>query len=323
MTEVILFTAGIAFVITLILGPFTIRCLRLVKFGQNVREAGPARHSQKAGTPTMGGVLIVFSFCLAFFLVAQQPGPETWVLITGVGFGIIGFADDLIMIIGKRSLGLKARHKLAGEIALATVFALHLWNSDCPGIRLLLPFADGAVNIGPVIFFPLAVFTIVGTANAVNLTDGLDGLAAGAVGIAAAAYVMIGLHLGVNNLVLLSAAVSGACLGFSWFNSHPAQVFMGDTGALSLGAILGAMAVLTGTELTLVLVGALFVLETLSVIMQVIYFRLTGGRRIFRMTPLHHHFELAGWSEPKVVMRFWIVAMVSGAIGVISLPPLQ
>ncbi|MGI6037239.1 MAG: phospho-N-acetylmuramoyl-pentapeptide-transferase [Limnochordia bacterium] len=313
-----LYALGMAFAIALLLGPSTIAWLHRLKFGQSIRDDGPQTHLKKSGTPTMGGVLIIFAYFLATWFFSLSDQRLTYALLVAVGYGLIGLIDDFIIVVHKRSLGLRARHKLVAQGLLALLLALFALMEVGP--QLLVPFSTKVLTLPPGLYLIFVVFVMVGTANAVNLTDGLDGLAAGTTAIAALAYTLICLFLEQRELAVFAASVAGACLGFSWFNSHPAQVFMGDTGSLSLGGALGAIAVLTGTSLFLPIIGGLFLLETLSVILQVTYFRLTKGKRILRMTPLHHHFELVGWAETKVVTRFWLLALVLALIGLYGLP---
>jgi phospho-N-acetylmuramoyl-pentapeptide-transferase len=312
--------AGIlSFVIMLLLGPATIRYLYRLKFGQQIRDAGPAAHKKKRGTPTMGGVLIVLAVAASSLLMSDGYSVLPYALFVIIGFGLIGLIDDYIIVTTKKSLGLKARHKLVGQILVATVLALYMLNESPLGSSILIPFKGTLTALPAWLFLVLAVATVVGAANAVNFTDGLDGLAAGASAVAMVVYAIIAHSLGSTELTVLAVAVAGACLGFCWFNTYPAQVFMGDTGSMALGGALGAIAVLTATELHLCIIGGLFVVETLSVILQVSYFKLTGGKRIFKMTPLHHHFELLGWPESKIVTRFWLTALVFGLIGLLSI----
>lgn len=312
-------SALIAFGLTLLVGPKTIQYLHRLKFGQQIRSDGPQTHFKKAGTPSMGGIIILFGLTVGVVLVRQISDHVALALFATLGFGILGFVDDLIKIVAKRSLGLRAREKLVGQIGISLLVALYAYNRPDIGTELLIPFSESTVSMPPLLFIIFTIIVMVGTANAVNLTDGLDGLAAGATAIAAAAYGIIAFLLGHVDLAVFAGALGGACLGFSWFNAHPAQVFMGDTGSLGLGAALGSIAVLTRTSLFLPIVGGLFVIETLSVILQVIYFKLTKGRRLLKMAPLHHHFELLGWAEPKVMIRFWLIALVFAVIGLLAI----
>jgi len=311
--------AATAFAIALLLGPTTIAYLRRFRVGQQVRDDGPRRHQGKAGTPTMGGVLIVFAATAATVAFAPSWRHIPYALAVMVGYGLIGLADDALKVIYRRSLGLRAREKLLGQLILAGVLAAYGLSDPQLGSQLRVPFSAHGWDVPGWLYVALTVAAVIGTANAVNLTDGLDGLAAGATAIASFSMAAIAWMVGNAEAALLAAAVGGACLGFSWYNAHPAQVFMGDTGSLALGAALAAVAVLTRTQLFLLLVGGLFVVETVSVAVQVAFFRLTGGRRLLRMSPLHHHFELGGWAEPQVVTRFWLIGLVCGAVGVLAL----
>lgn len=306
----------IAFVIAVLMGPGTIRYLRRLRYGQTVREDGPQTHLKKQGTPTMGGVIIVTALLASVLLFAPKSEVLLYTLFAVGGYTLIGAADDWLKVVAKRSLGLRARQKLVGQIVVALIPALYALSVNEPALRL--PFTDVTWTIHPLLYLVLSVVLIVGFGNATNITDGLDGLLAGSTAVASVIYAVITAQAGYPELTVLSAALAGACLGFSWFNAHPALVIMGDTGSLSLGAALSTMAVLTNTHLILLIVGGLYVLETVSVILQVLYFRATGGKRIFRMAPIHHHFELVGWAEPKVTVRFWIVAIICGLVGLMA-----
>jgi len=292
------------------LGPIFIPWLRRLKFGQQVREVGPEAHLKKQGTPTMGGVLFLVGLPLSVALF-QPHNIRAWALVgLTLGYGAIGFVDDYLKVVLKRPLGLRAREKLLWQILLAVLFTW-LVSHVAPAARYVLPFHGGRIAPGWW-YGPLSVLAILGAGNAVNITDGLDGLAGGATAISFLFYAVWGLWTHDRALEIFSLALIGGLVGFLRYNLHPARVFMGDTGSLALGAGLGGAAVLSGTTLLLPLVGILFVVETLSVVIQVVSFRLTG-RRIFRMSPLHHHFELGGWSEERVVTVFWMVSLV-GAI---------
>ncbi|MCJ8502614.1 phospho-N-acetylmuramoyl-pentapeptide-transferase [Desulfatitalea alkaliphila] len=325
-----------AFLICFVLGPWVIRRLQRMQVGQYIREDGPQSHHQKAGTPTMGGSLIIFAVALSTLLWADLTNAYIWIVLSALlGFGTIGFVDDYLMQVKKRSKGLSAR----GKLVLQTVLALLIgWWVVCQqgfNTQVTMPFFK---DISPDLgwwYIPFAAFVIVGASNAVNLTDGLDGLAIGPVIIAAGTYMIFAyvaghirmadylqIHyvVGSGELTIFCGALVGAGLGFLWFNAYPAQVFMGDVGSLSMGAALGTLAVVTKQEIVLALVGGLFVIEALSVIFQVGFFKMTKGRRIFRMAPLHHHFELKGWPEPKVIVRFWIIAI---ALALLSMSTLK
>ena len=306
----------IAFAVAVLMGPGTIRYLRRLRYGQQVRDDGPKSHLTKQGTPTMGGVIIVTALLVGVLLVAPKSDILLYALFTIGGYALVGAMDDMLKIVGRRSLGLKARHKLVGQILIALVPSLYALSVN--ETALLLPFAEAVWPVHPLLYLTFSVLLIVGFGNAANFTDGLDGLLAGSTVVAGVVYAVISGMAGYPELAALSAAVAGACLGFSWFNAHPAQVFMGDTGSLSLGAALSTVAVLTNTHIILLIVGGLFVVEMASVVLQVAYFRATGGKRIFRMAPIHHHFELSGWAEPKIAVRFWIVAVVCGIVGLMA-----
>jgi phospho-N-acetylmuramoyl-pentapeptide-transferase len=324
-----------AFLICFLLGPWFIRKLSGLQIGQYIREDGPQNHHRKAGTPTMGGTLILCAMGVSTLLWADLSNAYVWVaLLVTLGFGLIGFTDDYLMQIKKRSKGLSAKGKFLLQGVVAVVAGLLLYWHPEFSTRVTLPFfKQVAPDLG--IFYVLfAALVVVGTSNAVNLTDGLDGLAIGPVIIAAVTYMIfayVGGHIklaeylqlpyaaGSGELSIFCGSVAGAGLGFLWFNAYPAQIFMGDTGSLPLGAALGIVAVITKQEILLVLVGGLFVIEALSVIFQVGFFKMTKGRRIFRMAPLHHHFELKGWAEPKVIVRFWIIAIALALISISTL----
>jgi len=324
-----------AFIVAFLLGPWVIRKLSLLQIGQYIRTDGPQSHLTKAGTPTMGGTLIMFAVVLSTLLWADLANAYVWIaLLTIIGYGLIGFADDYLKLIQKQSKGLGVRSKFAAQAVLAIVIAVLVYLSPEFNTHVTIPFfkkISPELGWGYILF---AAFVIVGTSNAVNLTDGLDGLAIGPAIIAAATYmifayvagnVKIANYLQINyvagsgELAVFCGAMAGAGVGFLWFNAYPAQIFMGDVGSLSLGAAIGAVAVITKQEILLVVVGGLFVIEALSVIFQVAYFKMTHGRRIFRMAPLHHHYELKGWAEPKVIVRFWIIAIILALISMSTL----
>ncbi|MGE5573122.1 MAG: phospho-N-acetylmuramoyl-pentapeptide-transferase [Bacteroidota bacterium] len=310
------YAALVALAIVIAIGPASIKILRRMKFGQSIRSDGPATHLKKAGTPTMGGIMILIGVFASTLIFASGALEAAWALFITLGFGAIGLADDFIIVVARRSLGLRARYKLVAQILLAGLLGLFAASRPELGTAVRIPFLDQQVDLGPA-YVVLEILVVIGASNAVNLTDGLDGLAAGTVAIAAIAYGIVASQRGAGDLGAFSFALAGACVGFVWFNGHPAQVIMGDTGSLALGAALGCLAILTKTELLLVVIGGVFVLEALSVIIQVTYFRLTHGRRVFLMSPLHHHFELSGWPEPKVVTRFWILGLVFSLLGMV------
>jgi phospho-N-acetylmuramoyl-pentapeptide-transferase len=303
----------VAMVIAVLAGPPSIRWLQRRGIGQNIRELTPERHSAKQGTPTMGGVLILGAALIPYLIFSTKTVPSLVVIILAFGSGAIGLADDLIKQRRQRSLGLSARTKLLLQIplvAVAVFIALRFGGVDG---SLTVPFVRHGLAIGGV-YYVFAFFLIAGFSNAVNLTDGLDGLAAGAVAVAMFAYAGIAFLRGETDLAVLAACLTGALVGFLWYNSHPAAIFMGDTGSLALGAGLAGIAIATETEILVLLIGGLFVAEALSVMIQVVSFR-SFHKRVFLMTPIHHHFELKNWSETKIIVRFWIVAGILAAIG--------
>ena len=312
-----LYSALFAFAVSLVAGPRTISYLRRLKLGQQIRGDGPKSHFGKAGTPTMGGVLMVVTIVLAVIIFPPLTHNNILMLFATIGFGAIGFLDDFIKIVAKRSLGLRAREKLVGQFGVAILVALYA--SARVGTDLVVPFLGQSIVIPTLIYIPFTALVVVGSANAVNLTDGVDGLAAGSTAICATALGVTFYLLGYPDLSLFCGAVAGACLGFTWFNAPPAQVFMGDTGSLALGAALATGAILSKTSLLLPIVGGLFVIVTLSVILQVLYFKLTKGKRLFKMAPLHHHFELLGVPESRITIRFWLVALVFAVLGLYAI----
>jgi len=303
-----------AMLITIFLGPKFIEYLRVKEFGQQIREEGPQEHHAKAGTPTMGGLVIFGAIAVPYLVLSERDTQSLAVLGVAVGAAAIGFADDWIKITKRRSLGLSARYKLLAQIALA----VGLWYvaTEVVGLDPVLRsrIFDAELDVGPVVYLVFVFLVIAGASNAVNLTDGLDGLAAGACGIVLLAYMAITITTGQEGLALLSACLVGASIGFLWFNAFPASIFMGDTGSLGLGAAIGALAVMTQTELLLIILGGIFVIEALSVAIQVASFKLFR-RRVLLMAPVHHHFEMLAWSETKIMLRFWIVAAVCAGIG--------
>ncbi len=326
-----------ALLVALFYGPLMITWLKKLQIGQVVRDDGPKSHFSKSGTPTMGGVLILLAITVSCLLWGDLRQSSLWlVLFVTIGCGLVGWVDDYRKLVLKNSKGLPARWKYFWQSAVALAAVLYLYTSASIPIQtqLAVPFfKTWLISLGP--FFPvLAYFVIVGSSNAVNLTDGLDGLAimpivmvAGALGVFSYAssnaiyahYLAIPFVPNTGELTIFCSAIVGAGLGFLWYNSYPAQVFMGDVGSLALGAALGIVAIIVRQELVLLIMGGLFVLETLSVILQVGYFKWTGGKRLFRMAPLHHHFELKGWTEPKVIVRFWIITVVFVLCGLATL----
>ncbi|MBW2620223.1 MAG: phospho-N-acetylmuramoyl-pentapeptide-transferase [Deltaproteobacteria bacterium] len=324
-----------AFLICFILGPWVIRKMSYLQIGQYIQEDGPPTHHKKAGTPTMGGVLIIFSIVVSTLLWANLTNYYIWiVLLVTLGYGGIGFIDDYLTQIKKRNKGLSVRNKFLLQTILAIVTGVLICSYAGFSTRLTIPFLK---NISPDLgkgYILFAALVIIGTSNAVNITDGLDGLAIGPFIIASATYMILAYvagHFKIANylqikyvagsgeIAIFCGAMAGAGLGFLWFNSYPAQIFMGDVGSLALGGAIGTVAVIIKQEILLILVGGLFVIETLSVIFQVGFFKMTNGRRIFRMAPLHHHFELKGWPEPKIIVRFWIIAIALALLAMSTL----
>jgi len=305
----------LAFAIVVILMPSYIRLLRFVGMGKQIREEGPETHLVKQGTPTMGGLLIIAVVLILFVLLRGAPEGGVIAPLAALGFvGVLGAFDDYLN--AKTGEGIKARQKMLWLVVVAGVAAFQIQQTYAlQGFRV--PFV-GDVFIEPWLYVLFGALAIVAASNGVNITDGLDGLAGGTLVFAFVAFLLIALlnEPAQPNLALLCALIIGALLGFLWFNVHPAQIIMGDSGSLALGATLAVIALITGQILVLPLIGLIFVVETASVIIQVVYFKLTGGRRIFRMSPIHHHFELGGWDEEKITLRFWIVAILSGLLGV-------
>jgi phospho-N-acetylmuramoyl-pentapeptide-transferase len=314
-----------ALLISIVFGPAFIKWLRRLKFGQYIQE-DVTKHQNKAGTPTMGGLLIAVSLLGSVFLWGDLTNKFLWLTIfVFLGFGLVGFVDDYLKVVKKHNKGLSARAKFLGQTIVAVGVVSMLVNMPGYTTELLLPFFKGVRPDLYLFYIPFALFVMVGASNAVNLTDGLDGLAIGPVVVCAgcfalfvyvtghsqlARYLQIAYIPGVGEVTVFCGAMAGAGLGFLWFNAYPAEVFMGDVGSLSLGGTLGFIAVLCKQELILVIVGGLFVVETISVILQVGYYKLSGGKRIFRMAPLHHHFELKGVPESKIIVRFWILSIL-------------
>ncbi|MGC9219757.1 MAG: phospho-N-acetylmuramoyl-pentapeptide-transferase [Solirubrobacteraceae bacterium] len=311
----VLISSSTALLMCLFLSPRFIRFLRERRMGQNIREEGPEGHKVKAGTPTMGGIIIVIAFGVPYLLLSTRDWASLGVFGATVASALLGFADDYIKIVKRRSLGLRGRTKM---IALALI-SIGLWwiaryKAGVSDSISLHPIGS-SVDLGP-FFVPFIWLVFAGTTNAVNLTDGVDGLAAGSGAIALLVYVGIAFVSGprAHDLELAAGCMSGAAVGFLWFNSFPASVFMGDTGSLAIGGAIAALAVMTDTELLLVVIGGIFVIEALSVLIQVFSFRV-WHKRVFKMAPIHHHFELEAWSETKITLRFWIVAAACGAVG--------
>lgn len=323
-----------ALLISFIIGPWLIAALQRMQIGQSIRKVGPESHFVKEGTPTMGGALILAAIIFPTLLWADLSNLYIWVtLLVTTGYGAIGFIDDYLKVVRKNSDGISARQKMFWQILVALVAAVLLFYSEGFETHLSVPFFKNVTPDLGIFYIPFAVLVMVGASNAVNLTDGLDGLAIGPMIIAAATFLLLAYLAGnarlsdylqitgiqgAGELAILCGAMIGAGLGFLWFNSYPAQVFMGDVGSLALGGSLGTIAVITKNEFLLVIVGGIFVIEALSVIVQVVSFRY-WGRRVFRMAPIHHHFELKGWPEPKIIVRFWIISIILALIALSTL----
>jgi phospho-N-acetylmuramoyl-pentapeptide-transferase len=330
-----IYAAITALVICFILGPWLIRKLQSLKIGQPIREDGPDSHLSKEGTPTMGGLLIIFAAVISTFLWSNLTIDYVWmVMMVTVGFGLIGFMDDYRKLSQKNSKGISGKVRLLLEIAIALFVSIILYHKAGFSSSITIPFFKTALPDLGWGYVLLSTFIIVGAANAVNLTDGLDGLAIGPAitcfmtyllfayftgNIRISGYLQIPYVAGTGELTVFCGAMVGAGIGFLWYNAYPAQVFMGDTGALSLGAALGTLAIMTKQEILLAIVGGIFVLETVSVIFQVGWFKISHGKRIFRMAPIHHHFELKGWAEPKIIVRFWIISILLALVAISTL----
>lgn len=319
----ILFGTLAAFITCIIIGPFTIKILHQFKFGQSIRSDGPQTHLKKAGTPTMGGVMIIVALMVGLAVAGQFGREVIWLLFVTLSFGFIGLLDDVLIIIRKKSLGLKAGQKILAQIILAAIATFFLFQNHLP-FSQLIPFTNIELTFPPAgwgllnpLFFAFAVFWIVGFSNAVNLTDGLDGLAGGTTAIALLFMGGLTYMQGQYGIAIFAFVLAGACFGFVWFNGPPAKVFMGDTGSLALGAAFSGIGLSSQLSLFLPIVGGIFVAEALSVMIQVASYK-TTKKRVFRMSPLHHHFELEGMQEPQVMLRFWIVGMVLGVLGVLG-----
>ncbi|WP_102027296.1 phospho-N-acetylmuramoyl-pentapeptide-transferase [Salirhabdus sp. Marseille-P4669] len=318
--NILLITMAISFLITVLISPFFIPFLRRLKFGQSIREEGPKSHQKKSGTPTMGGLMILVAVSVTTIVMTlkfkQEPlSFEVFLLLfVLIGYGLLGFLDDIIKIIKKRNLGLTSKQKMLGQIVIALIVYIILRQHDFP-TYIQIPGTEIQFDLG-IGYALLILFMLVGASNAVNLTDGLDGLLAGTAAVAFGAFGILAWHgIPQFEISIFTIAIVGSLLGFLVFNAHPAKVFMGDTGSLALGGAIAIVAILTKLEIILIIIGGVFVIETLSVIIQVISFK-TTGKRVFRMSPLHHHYELKGWSEWRVVVTFWIVGILFAALGI-------
>lgn len=312
MNEKIALALLLAFVLSALFGRLLIPLLKTLKFGQSIRGCGPEMHLKKAGTPTMGGLMIIPAVLLSSVVFADHDSDLLLALFIFIGYAFIGFLDDYIKIILKRNLGLTAKQKLFGQMLIAAAFIFFAYTINF-STAILIPGLGNVVQLDN-FYYVLVFFLMIGTTNSVNLTDGLDGLAAGATVPVAIAYILITIMSGLTSLSIFATSIIGACFGFLIYNMKPAQVFMGDTGSLALGGAVAALAVLSKAELFLIIIGGLYVLEALSVIIQVASFKLRD-KRVFLMSPVHHHFELKGWDEAKVVYVFWLVACLFSAAG--------
>ena len=330
-----IYAAITALVICFVLGPWLIRKLQSLKIGQPIREDGPDSHFSKEGTPTMGGLLIIFAAIISTFLWSNLTVDYVWmIMMVTVGFGLIGFMDDYRKLAHKNSKGVSGKARLIMEVAIALFVSIILYYKAGFSSNITIPFFKTVLPDLGWGYVLLSAFIIVGAANAVNLTDGLDGLAIGpaitcfttyllfayfAGNVKISGYLQVPYVAGTGELAIFCGAMVGAGFGFLWYNAYPAQVFMGDTGSLSLGAALGTLAMMTKQEILLAIVGGIFVLETFSVIFQVGWFKISHGKRIFRMAPIHHHFELKGWAEPKIIVRFWIISILLALVAISTL----
>ncbi|MEG2353552.1 MAG: phospho-N-acetylmuramoyl-pentapeptide-transferase [Clostridium sp.] len=312
----IVYCVLIAFIIALIQGPILIPILHKLKFGQNIRGEGPESHKKKAGTPTMGGIIFITATIITFVLVEGKPNSEAMVLLGSlVGFGIIGFLDDILKIVKKQNEGLKSYQKMGLIIVMSVILAIYGRNQL--GTDIFIPFFNSNMDLG-VLYIPFIVFYFAAFSNAVNLTDGLDGLATSITLLVMTFLALVSFAQGRYELAIFSAILAGALLGFLRNNTYPARIFMGDTGALALGGVVAAVAMLLKLPLLLVVIGGVYVIETVSVVLQVASFKLTG-KRIFKMAPLHHHFELSGWHESKIVVVFSMATVILCLIGFLAL----
>ncbi|MFS1518278.1 phospho-N-acetylmuramoyl-pentapeptide-transferase [Cytobacillus sp. Hm23] len=316
LEKVVLFSILMAFLISVLLSPVFIPFLRRLKFGQSIRDEGPKSHQKKSGTPTMGGIVILLSIILTVVIMTSKYTEVTvntyLLLFVTLGYGLLGFLDDFIKVVMKRNLGLTSKQKLAGQIIIAVIFYVVLMQNNI-STTVAIPGFDVSIDLSWA-YIILLIFWLVGFSNAVNLTDGLDGLVSGTAAVAFGAFAVLAWNQTQYDIAIFAVAVVGAVLGFLVFNAHPAKVFMGDTGSLALGGALATVAILTKLEIILLIIGGVFVIETLSVIIQVISFK-TTGKRVFKMSPLHHHYELVGWSEWRVVVTFWTVGLLFAMLG--------
>lgn len=316
--SLIIYSVLVAFIISILQGPILIPLLHKLKFGQNIRDEGPQSHKKKSGTPTMGGIMFILASIVTVFVVLKKPGEEAILSIFAfLFFGLIGFIDDLLNIIHKKNEGLKAYQKMLLLLIVSSIIAIYGYNNPKIGSSIIIPFANKTWNLG-LLYIPFIIIYFAAVTNAVNLTDGLDGLATSISLLVMTFFAIVSYATGHYTLSIFCATVGGSLLGFLRYNAHPAQIFMGDTGSLALGGAVGVVGMILKLPLIVIIVGGIFVAETLSVILQVASFKLFK-KRIFKMSPLHHHFELSGWHETKVVSIFSIVTVILCLIGFLSL----
>ncbi len=314
----IVYAVLVSFVVATLVGPLIIPALRWLKFGQFIREEGPKSHQKKAGTPTMGGLIFIAASIISLPLLVKDPTDEAMIaLYAFIAFGFIGFLDDILKIIKKNNLGLKAYQKMALLLVVSFLFAYYAYKNPAIGSSIIVPFMGTTINLGW-LYIPFIIFFFAATTNAVNLTDGLDGLATSVTLLVMTFFTMISMAMGHYTLAKFCGVIAGALLGFLRYNAFPARVFMGDTGSLALGGAVAAVAMILKLPLIIIIVGGIYMIETLSVIIQVISYK-TTGKRVFKMSPIHHHFEMCGWAEPKIVSIFSIVTVILCLIAFLSL----
>ncbi len=317
--RLVILSTILSFAVVLLLGPVIIPVLKKFKFGQSIREEGPKSHLKKAGTPTMGGVMFIIGIIITSVVVSQRLNSHIGMaLLSMVGFGLIGFLDDSIKIKKRRNLGLRAYQKIIGQLTLSVILSVYAYTSPDIGSAIYVPFTSKLIDLG-IWYIPFMVFVIIAVTNAVNLTDGLDGLASSVTVIVSVFFTIAFCMLGNRQLAIFCGAIAGGLLGFLRYNSYPAQVFMGDTGSLALGGAVAAIITLMKSPFIILIVGLIYVMEALSVVIQVGYFKMTSGKRFFKMAPLHHHFEQEGWYETKVVALFSIITAICCFIGFLAI----
>lgn len=316
--NLMIYSVLVAFFISILQGPVLIPLLHKLKFGQNIREEGPESHKKKSGTPTMGGIIFLLSSIITVFIILKKPGSETLLaLFAFISFGLIGFMDDMLKIVHKKNEGLKAYQKMLLLLIVSAVVAFYAYNNPKIGSSIIIPFTHITWDLG-IFYVPFVIFYFASATNAVNLTDGLDGLATSITLLVMTFLAVISYSTGHYTLAIFSSIVAGALLGFLRYNAHPAQIFMGDTGSLALGGAVAVVAMILKLELIFIIVGGVYVAETISVVLQVASFKLYK-KRIFKMAPLHHHFELSGWHETKIVTVFSIITVILCLVGFLSL----